>query len=507
MVQLAVAIEPNRGYDQAVAPDKPKNIVLNSRNNSEGTSLPAGKTYWREEDTCKGCMNVRSICIRNKLIKCLKIIEPLQKLLKKEVKWEWTDKQEQAFTTVKHLLTTAPILACPNFRSPFQLETDATDTGLGAVLTQNINGENFVISFASRSLNSTERKYSASEKECLAVVWAIRKFRPYSEGYSFKVITDHIALKWHHNLKNPTGRLARWALELLEYDYEIMYRKGSLNHVPDALSRSSEKDIKVSNILASIKETEENDFKEIEDNWYKTKMIHAAVLRSGISAAKVQEVYMGNVCQAAVGQAPARQSTLFAVKQPPINETPEEKLVRREEEEKMRKEEIERAMQKEIKKIRDRKLIEERFEMYNEYGSRRGVPRIKKKAEEKGICYNLPTMEEIRKGIKERKIKEKEEKDKQLKLAKEKEVEEIDEEWRTHRAKLRDWDRENKKRLIKEAEERQKRMEVQKEQRELEEIAKLPPEEATARNKEFIRNKSRKTQIKEDVEQFLAQCI
>ncbi|XP_033231652.1 uncharacterized protein LOC117182657 [Belonocnema kinseyi] len=82
----------------------------------------------------------------------------------------------------------------------------------------------------------------------------------------------------------------------------------------------------------------------------------------------------------------------FKVKQPPINETPQEKLVRREEEEKMRKEEIERAMQKEIKKIRDRKLIEERFEMYNEYGSRRGDPRIIKLAEEKRIFYNLPTI-------------------------------------------------------------------------------------------------------------------
>ena len=110
---------------------------------------------------------------------------------------------------IKRLLTTGPILACSNFHHPFQLETDASDTGLGAVLAQKINNNNHVIAFASRSLNEAARKYSTSEKECLAVVWAIRKFRPYLEGYTFKVITDYIALKWLHNLKNQTGRLAR----------------------------------------------------------------------------------------------------------------------------------------------------------------------------------------------------------------------------------------------------------------------------------------------------------
>ena len=91
-------------------------------------------------------------------------------------------------------------------------------------------------------------------------MWVIRKFRPYLEGYTFKVLTDHIALKWLHNLKNPTGRLARWVLELLEYDYEIVYRKGSLNYAPDALSRTSEKLNSTASTLALIKEKEKNKY-------------------------------------------------------------------------------------------------------------------------------------------------------------------------------------------------------------------------------------------------------
>ena len=102
-------------------------------------------------------------------------------------------------------MTSAPILTCPDFSQRFQLETDASDTRLRAVLTQIINGTNHVIAYASRKVKSAESRYSASEKECLALVWAIRKFRPYLEGYSFKVVTDHMTLKWLHNLKNTTG--------------------------------------------------------------------------------------------------------------------------------------------------------------------------------------------------------------------------------------------------------------------------------------------------------------
>ncbi|XP_070155191.1 uncharacterized protein [Polyergus mexicanus] len=168
---------------------------------------------------------------------CATKLEPLTRLLRKNYSWEWGDDQKLAFEAVKSCITSPPTLSCPKFELPFVLQTDASSVGLGAVLTQESEGVEHVIAFASRALSEAEKKYSTTEQECLAVVWAIRKFRPYLEGYKFRVITDHSCLRWLHNLKNPTGRLARWALELLEYDYVIEHRKGALHHVPDALSR------------------------------------------------------------------------------------------------------------------------------------------------------------------------------------------------------------------------------------------------------------------------------
>ncbi|KMQ84279.1 reverse ribonuclease integrase, partial [Lasius niger] len=203
--------------------------------------------------------------------------EPLTRLLKKGKRWEWGDDQDRAFDQIRDHLVTAPTLACPDFELPFVLQTDASSVGLGAVLTQTIDEEERVIAFASRALADPEKRYSVTEQECLAVVWAIQKFRPYLEGYRFTVVTDHSSLRWLHNLKNPTGRLARWALELLEYDYEIVHRKGALHHVPDALSRMFENDdteetpiaaINTAHIIAAVDTV---DFENTTDEWYRKR--------------------------------------------------------------------------------------------------------------------------------------------------------------------------------------------------------------------------------------------
>ena len=90
------------------------------------------------------------------------------------------------------------------------------------------------------------------------MVWAIREFRYYIEGYNFTVVTDQSSLKWLHNLRNPTGRLARWALDLLEYDFDIVYRKGAMHHAPDALSCMFENE-RVEKLSA---------LEPVEDEWY-----------------------------------------------------------------------------------------------------------------------------------------------------------------------------------------------------------------------------------------------
>ena len=166
------------------------------------------------------------------------IVAPLNLLLRKKQPWIWSDKQSSAFYQIRNCLINTPILSCPNFNIPFELQTDAST--LGAVLTQQVDGIEYVISYASRSLADAEKNYITTELECLGIIWAIKKYREYLEGYHFTVVTDHASLKWLHNLKNPTGRSARWSLSLLEYDFKIIHRKGSSHHVPGALSRMYE---------------------------------------------------------------------------------------------------------------------------------------------------------------------------------------------------------------------------------------------------------------------------
>lgn len=163
---------------------------------------------------------------------------PITNLLKKtQIKFVWTDEAEAALNSLKTALISAPVLSTPDFTKPFIIQTDASDKGVGAVLVQEEKENEKVICYMSQKLSVAQTKYTTTEKECLAVILAIEKFRPYIEGVKFTVITDHASLLWLTNLKDPTGRLARWALRLQQHDYTLIHRKGKFMVVPDSLSR------------------------------------------------------------------------------------------------------------------------------------------------------------------------------------------------------------------------------------------------------------------------------
>ena len=132
----------------------------------------------------------------------------------------------------------APILAYPNEEKEFILITDASGTGLGAVLSQkDEKGREVVVEYASRKLNKHEQKYPITEQECLAVKWAINYFHQYLISKKFRVITDHSALKTLMTTQIPKGRRARWIMDLENYDFIIEHRAGKSNANADALSR------------------------------------------------------------------------------------------------------------------------------------------------------------------------------------------------------------------------------------------------------------------------------
>ena len=134
---------------------------------------------------------------------------------------------------MKNALITAPVLKFPDYSKQFILTTDASNQGLGAVLSQ----DGHPCLFISRTLNKAEEKYTTSEKELLAIVWAMKRLRQYLLAKKFKIQTDHRAFVWLDNVKDPSSRLLRWRLRMEEYEYEIMYVKGKENKVADCLSR------------------------------------------------------------------------------------------------------------------------------------------------------------------------------------------------------------------------------------------------------------------------------
>ncbi|MBE2321340.1 hypothetical protein DVA67_035825, partial [Solirubrobacter sp. CPCC 204708] len=157
----------------------------------------------------------------------------------KDVPFEWGHECEVAFCKLKEMLTSPPIMQAPNWNLPFEIMCDASDFAIGAVLGQRVDKKPHVIYYASRTMNDAQRNYTTTEKELLAVVFALDKFRSYILGSPILVFTDHAALKYLLTKQDAKQRLIRWILLLQEFNLTIKDKKGVENVVADHLSRIS----------------------------------------------------------------------------------------------------------------------------------------------------------------------------------------------------------------------------------------------------------------------------
>ena len=165
------------------------------------------------------------------------IAAPLHALTKDGTAFKWTTACQNSFDSLKAALAQAPVLQYPEPTKPFILDTDASSTGIGAVLSQVRNGVEQVVAYYSRAMSTQEKNYCVTRKELLAVIDAVRHFHIYLYGSTFTIRSDHSALQWLQKLKDPEGQLARWLARLGQYHFEVVHRPGERHTNADALSR------------------------------------------------------------------------------------------------------------------------------------------------------------------------------------------------------------------------------------------------------------------------------
>lgn len=195
-------------------------------------------TCWKEAARFLGMTNYYRKFIPNASIICA----PLHKIATKD-NFKWDDTTQLAFETIKRCLATPPVLAHPDYNKPFIIDCDGSNAGLGAILSQPAKdkdgneGERPVM-YASRSLVTHEKIWTATELEAAAVIWALETFRCFIHGIHVTLRTDHAPLEWLRNKTEKCARLKRWAMRLLDFNFTIEHRAGTRQRHVDALSRA-----------------------------------------------------------------------------------------------------------------------------------------------------------------------------------------------------------------------------------------------------------------------------
>ena len=219
-------------------------LFLGHRVAADGIRPDRGKTQvvmeWDRPTCAKEVRSFLGLCgyYRRFVDKFADAARPLYKLTEKEAGFSWSDEAEDAFNLLKSRLCQAPVLGYPDISKPFILDCDASNEGLGAVLSQmDGEGTEHPVAYHAKAFSKVEKRYCVTRRELLACVNSIRHFHHYLLGAKFIVRTDHNSLVWLCHFRDLDGQLARWLENLAQYDFEIIHRKGRLHGNADGLSR------------------------------------------------------------------------------------------------------------------------------------------------------------------------------------------------------------------------------------------------------------------------------
>jgi len=229
--EAAITALGHRVNAEGISPDPEKVRAI-----CEFPLPPAGATRVEKIKWIKSYLGICSY-YRKHVPGFSEVAKPLFDLTKEKSLFIWTAAHQESFDRLKEMLADAATLAYPDPEAAFEIHPDACGYGIGVVLLQKQEGTERPLAFASRLMSSSEKNYSITEKECLALIWAIKKFRPYIFGCPIKIVTDHHALCWLQSKADLAGRLARWSMVLTEYKYTIAHKNGRLHNDADALSR------------------------------------------------------------------------------------------------------------------------------------------------------------------------------------------------------------------------------------------------------------------------------